>query len=459
MRLDVTETIVAIASASGASLRGVVRVTGPQAMDVLDRLTENGDLIPDGGCSESFAELIEPIAVHSRVSFGPQEVLAAEVLVWPSNSSFTRQPSAEIHTLGCPPLLQRILDTFYTVGCRAAEPGEFTMRAFLSGRLDLPQAEAILGLIDSKTERQFEASLNQLSGGIGGPLNQIKTKLLHVLAELEAGLDFVDEDIEFVSNDEVARSLETAHQQMVKAQRQWRGRQLVDERMTVVLAGEPNAGKSSLFNCLSGGQAIVSETAGTTRDYLYADLEIGGVPIRLVDTAGVAIESPDHQCIDADISSIAYREIETADLVLVCVDSTTTVGPFERRLLDAGEPLALLVGTKADLPGAGLLEATIRVSSQLGTGIEALKASMVEFAKRSGDTAAAIPATLSRIRHRIEKSEEAICAAKESVQFNLGEEVTAAEIRVALEHLGMIVGAVYTDDILDLVFSRFCIGK
>ncbi len=213
--------------------------------------------------------------------------LPATLYVWPNARSYTRQPQAEVHTLGSPPLLQCVLRAVCQAGARPAEPGEFTLRAFLSGRLDLTQAEAVLGVIDARGDDQLRAALEQLAGGLAGPLGQLRDRLLDLLAHLEAGLDFVEEDIEFITARELDGQLLAAAGAVDRLAQQMASRDLAGELPVVALTGWPNTGKSSLFNALLGDcQALVSEVAGATRDYLTGELEWRGLRFQLVDTAG-----------------------------------------------------------------------------------------------------------------------------------------------------------------------------
>ena len=260
--------------------------------------------------------------------------------------SYTREPVAEFHTLGSPPLLEALLRAVCTAGARLARPGEFTLRAFLAGRFDLVQAEAVLGVIDAADRRELDVALAQLAGGLTRPLVELRGSLLDLLADLEAGLDFVEEDIRFVAGGELQRRLAAAADQVEQLRGQMRTRGRTDVEPRVVLVGWPNVGKSSLFNALTGRDAaLVSERPGTTRDYLTATLSLGDSTCRLVDTAG------SEPTADEPIASAAQRSRQTqseqARLRLLCLDSTRPPNAWEQNELDRAEP-QLVVLTKIE---------------------------------------------------------------------------------------------------------------
>ena len=213
--------------------------------------------------------------------------LPATLYLWPGSSSYTREPAAELHTLGSPPLLAAMVGQLGCHGARPAEPGEFTLRAFLAGRIDLTQAEAVLGIIDARGRRDLDVALEQMAGGLARPVAALRHSLLDILARLEAGLDFVEDDIEFITTAEIEAELNQITAQVNALTAQLGTRSRLDEAVRAVLVGPPNVGKSSLFNALTQSGALVSNTPGTTRDYLTARLDLAGIACELIDTAGV----------------------------------------------------------------------------------------------------------------------------------------------------------------------------
>ncbi|RMG42148.1 MAG: tRNA modification GTPase [Planctomycetota bacterium] len=282
VRLTVDDTIAALASPPGAAVRGVIRVSGPQTRAIVRRLFQ-----PDEPEQWNAARAARRLTGTVRCRLAEDVRVPAAVYLWPTSRSFTGQPAAELHLCGAPVLFESVLEALYANGARPAQPGEFTLRAFLAGRIDLVQAEAVLGVIDADEPRQLQAALKQLAGGLSGELAAVRNDLLELLADIEAGLDFVEEDIEFVSTEEIRTRLEDACARLDELLRRAQARLEYGGRFRVVLAGLPNAGKSTLFNALAGcDAALVSEREGTTTDYLTARLEWNGVLLELVDTAG-----------------------------------------------------------------------------------------------------------------------------------------------------------------------------
>ena len=277
------DTIAAVASPPGAAARGIVRLSGPEVAACVGRV-----FTADGHADWAGAGSPTAFPGHLRLP-GVAAPLPCDLCFWPTRRTYTGQPVAEVHTLGSPPLLEAAVEAFCEAGARPAEPGEFTLRAFLAGRIDLTQAEAVLGVIDAAGPDQLRTALAQLAGGLGAPLGSLRDRLLDLLSELEAGLDFADEDLEPLAPERLEAELEAAAGQVARLERQMLGRGEAGELPRVVLTGRPNVGKSSLFNALSGrAGALVCDLPGTTRDYLAAELECHGVRFLLVDTAGAA---------------------------------------------------------------------------------------------------------------------------------------------------------------------------
>ena len=449
---DVDDTIVGIASAPGGAIRGIVRVSGPDVLACLARCFQPAGIRPD--------QVKRPQVIPGRLALhAPLATLPGDLYVWPTTQSYTRQPAAEFHTIGSPPLLEAAVESFCSSGARLAQPGEFTMRAFLAGRLDLPQAEAVLGVIDARSREELDVALGQLAGGLSTPLNDLRRELLELLAHLEAGLDFVEEDIEFITKDALQEALSAARSRLTSLVHQLAGRGRADSDVRVVLTGWPNVGKSSLFNALVGGRpAIVSELAGTTRDYLASPLALDGQEVLLIDTAGV--ESGE-QGIAAAARHMTDDQSGQAQLQLFCLDATRPLNDWERsRLGTFDHRRTLLVLTKCDGPREiDLQQTAIETSSRTGCGLAEVKAAVSRRLAEHPAAQAAVPSTAVRCRESLTTATSALETALSTASAEAGEELVAAEIRHALDQLGTVVGTVYTDDILDRIFSRFCIGK
>lgn len=451
----IDDTIAAIASPAGGGARGIVRVSGPDVFQCIEQC-----FAADHPRIWNELRLAETHA--GTFLLDNSQRLPCQMYLWPTARSYTRQPMFEMHTVGSPPLLNWMLRRVCETGVRLAGPGEFTMRAFLAGRIDLPQAEAVLGIIDAVDQRELQLALAQLAGGVSIALSELRNDLLNMLADIEAGLDFVEDDIEFVSSAEVHLRLARATDQVEAIVQQIRTRNIERHQLRVVLTGLPNAGKSSLLNQLcQEPAAIVSPQAGTTRDYVTKSLVFEGLPIELIDTAG--IEASDSATLEASAQRLSDAQAEQCDLEVLCIDGSQPCCEATDLLLERSRSVPRIVTlTKSDLPWRDRISivSAIRTSSSTGQGVAELQSAIV--AALAADTrppAVLIPATATRCQESLRQAAHSLARARELAFSGRGEELLAAEIRLALDQLGAVVGAVYTDDILDRIFSRFCIGK
>ncbi len=451
------DTIVAIASPHGGAARGIVRLSGPGAVSCVGQCFRADDL-------RELAETVRPAAIAGAVQLpNMASTLPCDLYLWPDGRSYTGQPVAEIHTLGSPPLLDAVLRACCDGGARLAERGEFTLRAFLAGRLDLTQAEAVLGVIDAADPRQLDVALAQLAGGLAGPLHELRDTLVDLLAQLEAGFDFPDEELPFIDAAELDRQLNVAAGHVRRLTGQMESRGETGGEIRVALVGLPNTGKSSLFNALArGANALVFDHPGTTRDYLTAQLDLDGVKCQLIDTAGV--EGDQDQPIDG-VGQLAQaassQQARQAQVRILCLDSTRALHDWQWDESNAAGGHLVVVLTKIDVgvPKYSAEEA-IPTSSVSGEGIDALRSALRRAVLEAGASGAGVVAgTAVRCRESLRLAAECLQRAGRIARTQAGEELVAAEVRVALDELGKVAGAVYTDDVLDRVFSRFCIGK
>ncbi len=386
---------------------------------------------------------------------GLRRPLAVSIALWPEPRTYTGQPLAEIHASGSPPLLRQILAHCLGRGARLAEPGEFTLRAFLSGRIDLTQSEAVLGVIDARTPAQLDAALHQLAGGLASPILALRDRLADVLAHLEANLDFAEEpDVDLLEARALAASLDESAAEVNRLADRLRGRDRAEGRPRVVLVGPPNAGKSRLFNALVGQpRAIVSPVAGTTRDYLEAPCDCDGLAIDLVDTAGI---EEARTAIEGRAQEAQGRQSQLADLLLDC--RTADAPSFDPELLPADRP-TLHVWTKADVsPPPDRLEC-LPTSASTGEGIDALRRSIASALRARAVEGDLPTGTAARCGESLTRAALSLESAADALRIGLGDELVAVDLRQALDDLGRVVGAVVTDDLLDRIFRRFCIGK
>jgi tRNA modification GTPase len=459
----VEETIVAISSALTPARRGVVRLSGLAALRVAERIGVTAASTSRAHCIDTSVGLDPPLG-HIPV----------RALIWPTGRSYTGQPSLELHTFGSLPILSAIVEAATHAGARPARPGEFTLRAFLAGRLDLTQAEAVLGVIDAESRGSLDDALRQLAGNLSRPLEFLRDQLLDLLADVEAGLDFVDEDIEFISDTDLTQRLTAILQAIQTTRRQLMERKRDQAEIIVTLRGLPNAGKSSLVNALSGDEAaIVAGQAGTTRDVIRVPATIGGHSVVLTDTAGIETVSGDTplEQISRLAQEHARRSGREADIRLWCVDFSDPRRQETCRAVQAfaedkrRETIDLWVATKCDAaesvagdrsPPSPWIPASTRTAGGLKSLIDTLTAALASFDQVEHHSVAS---TAARCSASLRAAETAIRTALRYVVDQQGHEYVASELRLAAHSLGEVTGTVYTDDVLDRVFSRFCIGK
>ncbi|MEZ6133059.1 MAG: GTPase [Planctomycetaceae bacterium] len=472
MSISLTDTIAAQASPSGSAERGIIRVSGDDVADVVARMfvADDGEL--------NWQRLRRPTRIPGSLQLPAIGTpLPSALMFWPTARSYTGQPMAEFHTIGSPPLLDAVLERLLACGARSAGRGEFTMRAFLAGRIDLVQAEAVLGVIDATDHEELQTALTQLGGGLTSQLAGVRSEILSLLGDLEAGLDFVEEDIEFISATGICDRLQCCRTILYALVEQSNARLPSGHRCRVVLAGLPNAGKSTLFNRLLGsGKAIVSDIAGTTRDFLSGHMTLGHRNVELVDTAGwettgweTATEIPEagHCAAERSIMQQAqeHRQQQTkhGDLVVWCAAADLSPADAEindrlrSQLRQAG--IAVLdVVTRADL--ASVMSSDLAVSVVADRGIaELLEAIQQRLLADRSSRSELLASTAARCRDSLQRSLAAVDAAILAAESRVGDEIIALELRDALHQIGTILGEVYTDDILDHIFSKFCIGK
>jgi len=461
------DTIVAIATPAGRGGIGVVRFAGPDARSIaLAMLRLKHDLKPR--CAV-FGELVEPTPDDRETAAGggPADESSApidEVVVtyFPKPHSYTTDDIVEISCHSAPVVLRHILELALGRGARLAEPGEFTMRAFLNGRLDLTQAEAVRDLIDSQTLYQAKVAAQQLGGALSHRLQPIKKTLVELIAMLEAGIDFAEDDVPVLPSDQIVHSIASVRIPLERLAGTFAYGKIVHEGLTLAIVGRPNVGKSSLFNHLvERERAIVTAMPGTTRDLVSETVAIGGIPVKLVDTAGIR-----HALDEAESIGIrkSMEALADADLVLVVLDASAPLAPEDQELLaQAAERTAVLVENKADLNGSpfsipGCQLTRVRTSALTGSGIAELRA---EILRHMGPGASAESGFLTSMRHQelVRESLQALEAAKTAAANRTPHEMLLLDLYNALRPLDEITGATTNDDILNLIFSTFCIGK
>ena len=516
MNLD--DTIVAIATPPGRGGIGVVRLAGPEARAIATPMLRLKHELEPGRAI--FGELIEPCGAGALARESPEVETAAESSTQPDGRgrpspresridevvvtyfakphSYTTDDIIEISAHGSPVVLGHIVELALQRGARLAEPGEFTMRAFLNGRIDLTQAEAVRDLIESQTLYQAKIAAQQLEGALSHRLQPIKQKLVELIALLEAGIDFAEDDVSVLPTNQILQHVAAVDGPLRELAQSFAYGKIVHEGLTLAIVGRPNVGKSSLFNRLvERERAIVTATPGTTRDLVTETVSIGGIPVKLIDTAGIRRALDEAESIGIQKSMEALAD---ADLVLVVLDATQAAGEEDQELLkQALERSTIVVQNKADLVDDGITSSVkakdvnetfdspegagyrsearkpwvahvdrspegtaenLRTSALTGEGIPELRAAILRHV--TGDSVSLSESGfLTNARHQslVRDSLAGLDAAQRAVHNRVPHEMLLLDLYSALRPLDEITGATTNDDILNLIFSRFCIGK
>jgi tRNA modification GTPase len=379
--------------------------------------------------------------------------------------SYTTDDIVEIAAHGSSVVLRHIVELCVAAGARLAEPGEFTMRAFLNGRIDLTQAEAVRDLIDSQTLYQAKVAAQQLEGALSRRLQPVKQRLVELIAVLEAGIDFAEDDVSVLPHPAILERIASVRQPLEHLASTFAYGKIVHQGLTLAIVGRPNVGKSSLFNRLvERERAIVTSTPGTTRDLVSETVAIGGIPIQLVDTAGIRQALDEAESIGIQKSMEALAD---ADLVLVVLDASQPATVEDNELLQQAQNRpAIIVGNKCDLDASGQWSlargepASVRASALTGEGVAELRAEILRHIGRETG-AQAEAGFLTNVRHQglVQDSLAALAAATGAVAAKVPHEMLLLDLYNALRPLDAVTGATTTDDILNLIFSTFCIGK
>jgi tRNA modification GTPase len=453
---SVSDTIVAVATPPGHGGIGVVRLSGADAPAIARGLTLGAVTLQPRHAT--FVRLADPDA-------SPSATLDQVVITWfQAPHSYTGDDVVEISAHGSPVLLRRIVELAMRAGARLAEPGEYTLRAYLNGRIDLVQAEAVADLVDAVTPLQARAAMDQLEGTLTSAIGRIDAMLFDLAARLEASLDFPDEGFHFITREEAGARLSAVRAALDALAREGRAGRLVREGRTLVIAGLPNAGKSSLFNALAGAsRAIVAEMPGTTRDLVTERVEVDGVLVTLVDTAGLRDAG---DVVEIEGVRRARDAQAVAALRLVLVDGSVPLQAGAIDLVRRTKTPRLIVATKRDLPRAWELRElgqdaadAVDVSVVSGAGLAELRARAVQ-ALAGGEPLRDVPA-ISNVRHLalVDDARAAVAKAAAELQEGATEELVLAELTAARRALEAITGRRSPDELLAHIFQRFCIGK
>lgn len=439
------ETIAAVATAPGEGAIAIIRISGPEAFMI-------------GG--KIFSRPIKDFKTHTA-HYG--NILKADgglidsvlLLVMKGPNSYTGEDSVEISCHGGQLVTRRVLERIFEAGARPAQPGEFSLRAYLNGKIDLAQAEAVQELIAAKSELALENAERQLQGALSERISSFQKELTDIAAILEAWVDFPEEDLEFASMEEIVQAIEAICGRMEKLQTTFHDGKALHEGISLCLLGSPNVGKSSLMNALLGkDRAIVTEIAGTTRDVLEEDLRLGQLHFKLVDTAGIR---DTEEIVEKEGIRRSQKAMKEADLILLLLDASR---PLEGQELIAQVPKekTVIVWNKTDLappPAAG-----VAISALKKTGLDDLKEAIEQLIWKNGAPSKE-EVLITKLRHfqALTNAISSCQAVIAGLQKNISAEFVASDMRAALNELGTIIGTNVTEDILSAIFSKFCLGK
>jgi tRNA modification GTPase len=457
-----TDTICAIATPPGEGGIGIIRISGDKAVEIASRVFQspNGQHLTEYHTHTLHIGELRVPETGARLD----EVLVA---VMKAPHTYTREDVVEFHCHGSPLVLKLGLEALIRNGSRLAEPGEFTKRAFLNGRLDLAQAEAVMDLIQARSETGLRVAVEQLRGGLSQELGQIREALVRLLVELEAGIDFTEEGITFISAEALNNGIQKVSERVARLLQTADDGRVVREGVTAALVGRPNVGKSSLLNALArADRAIVTAIPGTTRDVLEEFVSIRGIPVRLLDTAGVR-EATD--IVEREGVRRSHEALSRAELVIAVLDGSMDLQEEDRTLFEraAGKSLVIVLN-KSDLP-ANKLDAKdidvaaariVRTSAITGTGLEELRDAIRDAVLKSGlDPAEGIVLTHLRHQSALTHAKESLQHVRFSIEQHMPAEFIAMDLRAAVNAVGEIIGETTVDDVLARIFSGFCIGK
>jgi len=454
------DTIAAIATPVGEGAVAIVRVSGPDA----ERIATSVFVRAQG----KNGKLASHRLYHGRIQDPRSYKFVDEVLlaVMRKPRSYTGEDIVEVHCHGGTFVVRRVLELMLSQGARHALPGEFTKRAFLNGRLDLAQAEAVLDLISARTDKGIELALNQVGGGFSKWTRELREELLAILVQIEAAIDFPEEEIELLQRSDLIAKIERLRQKICDILISYEWGRLFRDGARVCICGRPNVGKSSLLNALLGeDRVIVTDIPGTTRDVIEESVNLDGLPVVLWDTAGIR-ETDDR--IEQIGVNLSRRYLEKSEAVLVTLDGSESLAAADLALLESlNGKNALIVINKSDLPqrldvgelkNRGFLQAMAFVSAKTGSGIEGLKEQLRNLMAGCQEEP---PIVLTNIRHKaaLERSDKALSDALVSLAKSCPPELVAVELSEGREALEEIIGLINNEDILESIFKNFCVGK
>lgn len=443
-------TIAAISTPLGLGGISVIRVSGERAVEICNSIFRGGKRL-----SEAKSHTVNYGHIVGEDGAVIDEVLVTVML---APKTYTREDVVEISTHGGFSASRKVMDTLIYHGAFPAEPGEFTKRAFLNGRIDLSQAEGVIDIINSKTEAERKNALFQAEGGLFKEISAIRKKLVNLAAKMQVAIDYPDEDLEDVTVNDIIDTLSEVRQTVISMLATKDSGRIIKEGIKTAIVGKPNVGKSSLLNCLAReDRAIVTDISGTTRDIIEEFVNLDGVPLRLLDTAGIRQTDDAVEKIGVERAKAA---IDEANLVILVLDLSRKEDEEDKKLLElVKNKKHIVVANKSDIKSENI-SADIEISSKTGAGIDELARiikKMYNFAEvESGETA-----IITNMRHiaALSNTEKALTRAREQLGCGMPQDIAALDINEAIDFLGEITGETVSEDIVSEIFRSFCVGK
>lgn len=459
------DTMAAIATTHGQGGIAIIRVSGKNSIEIFRKVFKR----PEG--SRGVLEFMSHRLYKGQITDSSSDNSIDNVLgvVMKSPHSYTGEDVVEIHCHGGHLVPKKILGILFDAGARPAQPGEFTLRAFLNGKIDLAQAEAVVDIVNAQTEEGLKQAELQLEGLLSKKINELKETLLDVLAEVEANVDFPEEDIEPMAKESMIARTQVVINELKKLIETYDHGRIIKNGIYTAILGKPNVGKSSLLNQLvMKDRAIVTPYPGTTRDFIEETVDIKGIPLRLVDTAGLRSTADEIESIGVELTK---KKIYEAEFIIALIDGSIGLDEDDISILkNLRDRIAIIALNKIDIPQV-VKEETVRefspdlkiikISAKQGTGLEELKIAIYDTLLGNEKVYDGTEVILSELRHKvaIQRTEKSLNSFLESVKRGDSPEFLAVDLRYAMDSLGEITGEITTEDLLEKIFSKFCIGK
>ncbi|HXI61109.1 MAG TPA: tRNA uridine-5-carboxymethylaminomethyl(34) synthesis GTPase MnmE [Pyrinomonadaceae bacterium] len=452
---ELNDTIVALATPPGRGGIGVIRLSGPGSLQILQGLIAGDDVHPEPNV----------LTLRSLIDPATNETLdRALVCYFKAPHSFTGEDVVELHCHGSPILLRTIIDVTLTLDARMATPGEFSLRAVANGRMKLSEAEAIRDLVDAQTDAAARQATRQMKGEISNALQPLQDELLKIIVRLESSLEFVEDDLPLIEQDQLVASLRDLRAECDRMASSFSRGRLLRDGIRVTLIGRPNVGKSSLFNGLLGhARAIVTDIPGTTRDSITESIGVDGIPLIVTDTAGLRVSTDQIEAIGVDRTR---REAADSDLLIVVIDGSESLTEEDHQVLsETANRRYIIALNKSDLGGFSATRiaddpsSIVSVSAKTAAGLDRLRAAILKPFTNGNANGEGLLITNARHHDLLTRAIEAIRASENLLLDRASEEIILVGLLNALRYLGEITGETTSDEILGRIFSTFCIGK